>query len=53
MSRTKDKKMKNPLVFMDISIGEGPAERIVFEVIFHQELFEPLSICNVFTMPKK
>ncbi|KAL8100742.1 peptidyl-prolyl cis-trans isomerase CYP63-like isoform X2 [Apium graveolens] len=32
MSRAKDKKMKNPLVFMDISIGEGPVERIVFEL---------------------
>lgn len=32
MSRAKDMKMKNPLVFMDISIDEGPAERIVFEL---------------------
>lgn len=32
MSRKKDMKMKNPLVFMDISIGEGPPERIVFEL---------------------
>lgn len=32
MSRTKDMKTKNPLVFMDITIDEGPAERIVFEL---------------------
>lgn len=39
MSKAKDKKMKNPLVFMDISINEGPTERIVFEVILLSRTF--------------
>lgn len=28
-------KKKNPVVFLDVAIGDGPVGRMVFEVLFH------------------
>ncbi|KAA3465872.1 peptidyl-prolyl cis-trans isomerase CYP95-like isoform X1 [Gossypium australe] len=36
-------KKKNPLVFMDVSIDGGPAERMVFEVSLILQLFPDIA----------
>lgn len=42
-------KKKNPMVFLDVSIDGDPAERMVFEVLFHIYLFDDI-FTNIITL---